>query len=415
MAGPRTIDFSKPDDVNIAAPYAAPGGVVSGATVALENGALTLVNRAPGSFGVKFNITPLDVDQITDVDFDFKASPDARVNWFFKVGTRYFGVHFTGPDGVRPGATFLGDAQISDSNMEGWKHAHLPLRGWLRAVLPDEKAVVIDEILIGNWDNDGYLMAGIGGNGPGARWQLDNLQLEKLDQSAQFGPARFAGQDFVIPASDLASFDFNNLHLNIEGLFETDKAESYFDPTRGLVVPLGELIGDKSLKDGQQVNWKLTRGDAPIANGEVKFSNADLGSVREVAPLPRLQIEGVAGDVWNDMESANLGWQAGDGAFIERDGANAATGAASLHIVNRRSAASFEARWQRANLDVAQFPFLTFAYRTDDRVRADLHFQWEGKPYSVRLSDRDDPDARVASVEGFKGRQSVARGEHQFT
>ena len=54
---------------------------------------------------------------------------------------------------------------------DGWKRAHILLRAWLRAQLPDAKSVVVDEILVGNWDNSGYLMAGIGGNGPGANWQ----------------------------------------------------------------------------------------------------------------------------------------------------------------------------------------------------------------------------------------------------
>ena len=123
-------------------------------------------------------------------------------------------MHFTGPTGVRPGAISLGDAEITQGK-EGWKRAHIPLRARLRALLPNPKTLVVDEILIGNWDNSGYLMAGIGGNGPGANWQMDDLRLEKRRETPAFGPARWEGQRFVLPARDLSAFDFAGLKLQI--------------------------------------------------------------------------------------------------------------------------------------------------------------------------------------------------------
>ncbi len=395
---PRVVDFSKPDDLKIVSSYAAPGGVASGAEVALDNGALNIVNRSPGSFGVQLNITPLDVDQITDLTFDFKASPDTKINWFFRANGNYYGVHFLGPTGVRPGAILLGDVQIG-AGKDGWKRAHIPLRGWLRSVLPDAKTVTIDEILIGNWDNTGYLMAGIGGNGPGANWQMDDLQLEHRDETPQFGPARWEGQKFILPMGDLSNFNFDNLKLEIEGVTKIENAQQFLVPDVGLIADVG-ANNDVALKDGQSVGWRLTRADAPVANGAVTLNYAELAA----PPLPTLKINGATVAAWNDMEFGSPApWQSDDNsAYIESDDSTAATGARSLRLTNKITASPFRAGLSKTILDAAQFPVLTFAYRTDDRVRADLTFNWGGKPYSIRFLDRDNPNVRVATIADVK-------------
>ena len=393
---PRAVDFSNPDDAKIATSYAAPGGVASGASVAIKNGALDISNRAPGSFGVQLNITPLDVDQITDLTFDFKASPDAKINWFFRAGGNYYGVHFLGPTRVRPGAISLGDVEISDGK-NGWKRAHIPLRAWLRSVLPNAKTIVVDEILIGNWDNENYLMAGIGGNGPGANWQIDDLKLEKRSENAQFGPALWEGQRFVVPARDLSSFDFNDLNLQIENVAEIKNAGQFWVPDVGLSVDVG-ATNEVTLKDGQRTPWKLSRAGETIAQGEVTLRYADLSA----PPLPTLQLEGAPVAVWNDMEWGDASpWQSSDNsAYIELDDSTAASGARSLRLTNKVTASAFRAGLGQTTLDATKFPVLTFAYRTDDRVRVDLTFDWEGKPYTIRFLDRDNPAPRAATIVG---------------
>ena len=394
---PRVIDFSHSDDLKIIQPYAAPGGVTSGAVVSLQNGALDVTNRAPGSFGVQLQITPLDVDEITDLTFDFKASSDARVNWFFRANGNYYGVHFTGPSAVRPGAIALGDAQIS-AGKDGWKRAHIPLRSWLRALLPDVQTVVVDEILIGNWDNEGYLMAGIGGNGPGANWQMDDLKLERRHETPVFGPARWENQKFVLPARDLSSFDFAGLQLQIEGMDEIKNASDFWVPDVGLVVEVGAR-NSLTLKDGQVRDWKLSRGDKTVAQGAVMLNFADI----KAPPLPTLLLDGAPVSAWDDMELGALkGWQSNaQSAYIEPDGSSAATGERSLRLTNKVTASTFSL-YAPGTLDATKFPVLTFAYRADDRVRVDLTFIWERKRYSVRFLDRDNPDARVATIGGVK-------------
>ena len=401
---PRVVDFSRPDDLKLVQSYAAPGGVASGADVSLRNGALDITNRAPGSFGVQLNVTPLDVDEITDLTFDFKASPDARVNWFFRANGNYYGVHFTGPTGVRPGAIELGDAEITPGK-DGWKRAHIPLRSWLRAAMPAAPTVIVDEILIGNWDNEGYLMAGIGGNGPGANWQMDDLKLEKRRETPVFGAARWDNQRFVLPARDLSSFDFSGLQLQIDGIAPLANASDDWMPNVGLVADVGAQ-NILALKDGESRNWKLTRGDQTVANGEIKLRYADM----KMAPLPTLLLDGAPVSAWDDMELGTLkNWQSNvQSAYIEPDNstaATAATGARSLRLTNKITASIFSL-YPPGSIDATKFPALTFAYRTDDRVRVDLAFIWEKKRYSIRFLDRDNPDARVATIADVKADKS---------
>ena len=72
-----------------------------------------------------------------------------------------------------------------------------------------------------------------------------------------------------------------------------------------------------------------------------------------------------------------------------------------MRLTNKVTASPF-ALAVPGSLDAAQFPALTFAYRTDSRVRVDLTFVWDKKRYDVRFLDRDNPDARVATIAKVK-------------
>ena len=158
--------------------FAVPGGVASGARFTPENGTLKITNAFAGSFSVDTKIKPFDADKYQHIFFDYKLTPDVKVNLFFRVsGQSYFhGVTFSGPDRVRPGSVLMGKiAGVKADNQ--WHRAHIPLRDWLRESDPLATDLNIDMVVFGNWDNEGWLMAGIGGNGPGATWWIDNFAI----------------------------------------------------------------------------------------------------------------------------------------------------------------------------------------------------------------------------------------------
>lgn len=163
-------------------PFVIPQGVPSGARFTPENGALKITNAFAGSFSVNTKVPAFNADQLTDLHFDYKVNPDVKVNFFFRVNEKFYGVTFTGPNTVKPNSVLIG--KIADVKTDGqWHHAHIPLRDWLRKVDPVSPQLNVEVtgdlsgILIGNWDNSGWLMAGVGGNGPGATWWMDNFAL----------------------------------------------------------------------------------------------------------------------------------------------------------------------------------------------------------------------------------------------
>ncbi len=173
---PHAIYYSFNDGKAPFEPFTVPGGVPSGARFAVEGGALKLTNAFAGSFSVDTKIKPFNADDFSHVYFDYKLNPDVKVNFFVRVNEKFHGVTFSGPDSVRPGAIRIG--KIADVRADGqWHRAHIPLRDWLRKVDPIAPALNVDMMLIGNWDNTGWLMAGIGGNGPGATWWVDNFSI----------------------------------------------------------------------------------------------------------------------------------------------------------------------------------------------------------------------------------------------
>ena len=168
------FDFSAPEVPFTA--FAMPGGVPSGARFAVEDGALVITNEYAGSFGVDTKLKPFDAEKLGHLFFDYRLAPDVKVNFFFKIKGKYHGAVFSGPQRPRPGAVLLG--KIDDVRADGkWHRAHIPLRDWLRKLYPTDDQLPVAEVIIGNWDNTGWLMAGVGGNGPGAQWSIDNFAL----------------------------------------------------------------------------------------------------------------------------------------------------------------------------------------------------------------------------------------------
>ncbi len=164
------------------AAYQRAGKESSGVDLQSVDGALQMTNVHPGSFGVDTKMSTFDALKFGDIFFDYKLPAGVKVNIFFQINGKYYGVIFSGPE-MRPGTTLLG--KIVDVTADNkWHHAHIPLRQWLQGVEPLTSAFKVDEVIIGNWDNTHWLMAGIGGNASCAKWPFDNWTL------AATGPAQ---------------------------------------------------------------------------------------------------------------------------------------------------------------------------------------------------------------------------------
>jgi hypothetical protein len=156
--------------------YAPPGGLKSGARLQVEGGALKLVNAHPSSFAVDCKIPAFDALKHGTLWFDYKIGPGVKVNLFLRVKGTYHGITFCGPDRVRAGSRKIGVVPgVRVDNK--WHRAVVPVREWLQKLYPADATLPVDEVVMGNWDNTNYLVAGFGGNPTGATYWLDNFAL----------------------------------------------------------------------------------------------------------------------------------------------------------------------------------------------------------------------------------------------
>ena len=148
--------------------------------------ALRLVNtNSGGDFAATALRQPLFAGPkgIKRIDFDYKVSPDVRVNLFAKVEGGLYEIVFTGLDQPSHLAQILG--AIDDVKTDGrWHHAQFDLWGHLRRVFGDVDTLAIDDLFFANRSAGGYLTAGFGGNHAGATWYLDNFYIGTPGPSA---------------------------------------------------------------------------------------------------------------------------------------------------------------------------------------------------------------------------------------
>lgn len=305
------------DDAPVFSAYVVPGGVPSGAQISQVKGsegkAVQMRNAYAGSFSVDLKVPSFDAQKLSDLYFDYKLQPDVKVNIFFRMNGVYHCAVFSGPPHVRPGGVLLG--KVEDVKAEGlagpWRRAHIPLRDWLRTLYPTQDSFPIDEVVCGNWDNTGYLVAGFGGNGTGATWQMDNFALLGTGP----GEAKIAVQG--APAGSTWTLD-----------------TGADEPRPGKPAPLGTAVSLPAY-DGLAWVFAHDKSGAPIGAyaveqaasapkiGEAKLENNSL-SVEITAPrgldLSNLSLE--VGGRRFDRSSPELRWK-GDSNSLVLDAARA--------------------------------------------------------------------------------------------
>lgn len=406
---PRVWDFSDAKAPAFASPYAAPGGVAARVDIQNQNGALQFVNRAGGSFGVKLAITPFDAQQYPTLSFDYTRSSDTKINLFFKVNGGFYGVIFSGPPRVRIGSYLLGTLP----NVGNKGHVVIPLRDWLSRFQPKAQKLQVEEVLAGNWDNDGYLLAGIGGNGPGATWSLDNFTLSPPEATVATAPRAgtpfIQGNDIIWPLEVEGGLDTRSAALKLnENSFDFAspllRYETAFDAKNQVSRRIVLKAGDAGLtfKDGQSLNLALTAAQ-DMGGHALTNTSATLpfhSSANQGGPtLPQLKFENAAAPSC-DFESDRDGWQ-GINAVVDLDAVKPFSGVNSLRFYNPRTASPFDAKLAVNALDIAQFPVITFAYRADDRLRVDFRLTWDDKPYSIRFFDHDGAQPRLGTLDNL--------------
>jgi hypothetical protein len=375
---------------------------IDGPKITPVNSGYRIENVAPGSFGVLWDLSQTDAAKMARLSFEWKPSNDTKVNFFFKVSGKYYAVILSGSENVRAGTRILGRATTTNLP-DGFQRVEIPLRAWLSALNPNFSTLPVEELLLGNWSNEGYLLAGIGGNGAGANYLLRNVKIRDISETKsapEIQKPTLKNNEIVWPIVDFAGIDTST--------FKFRAGENVFDLNSPYLNIDSEISGDNliqtirfnagaagmSLKDGQALPLVLeglkgatgkmatSAPDGTVSNS-VTFATSQY---KEKPPLPRLTIENHNFQNEGDFET-------GDGGFIprtsviERLPAPNRTGYA-LRLTNPKTAGRFETLLAPA-LDVAQFPAISFDYRCDNRVRLNFLFRWDSVDYSIKFLDRD--------------------------
>ncbi len=133
---------------------------------------------AGGDFGVKLPVEGMDLGRIASFEMDCALTPHTRVNLYFTLREdpveRLF-VTLTGPDHNAPNMVRLG--RFGPIRADGtWQHVRLDLGRALRRRFPWRRTFVVKRAVLGML-HEGYLNAGLKGNGPGDRYWIDNVMF----------------------------------------------------------------------------------------------------------------------------------------------------------------------------------------------------------------------------------------------
>ncbi|HEX8834317.1 MAG TPA: hypothetical protein VF719_08950, partial [Abditibacteriaceae bacterium] len=373
------------------APYVVPGGVPAGTQLSLKDGALVLRNAYAGSFSVDTKMAAFDAQEKGHLFFDYKLAPEVKVNFFFRVNGVYHAAVFSGPTRVRPGGILLG--AIADVRADNqWHRAHLPLGDWLRALYPTTSALIVDEVIIGNWDNDGYLMAGFGGNGAGATWMIDNFALVSNGP----GEAKFtiqdapAGSTWVLDGKNPQPLSGTELKVKADDGYHLlsirDKAGAEIAAYPFMASSAAPRIGEARLKDNL-----LTVGiDAP---GGLNTTNLlmEIGDWKFDRKSPLLRWDGVTGVLRLDAARAGFVWTAGQKVEVKlsgvRDALGRATESATLPVMVDYAAQTAQPVLPRLKLapEIADAP-------ADGTFENDMG-GWQGGDGGAAIIERDSTTA----------------------
>ncbi len=160
--------------------------VLSIANSAPAGGGHSLQVVNPGVGGLFEAVVSLEKAAIRAADarllsFDYNIPPDVKLNLFLKIDGQYYYIHMTGPD--RSNAFYRWVGELSVRADGEWHHAEFPLAAAYRSLAGSGKAL-LENAVFGNLHR-GPTQAGIGGNGIGACYLIDNFKI------ASVGPADF--------------------------------------------------------------------------------------------------------------------------------------------------------------------------------------------------------------------------------
>lgn len=159
--------------------YGRPDGAIVSldtTTAASGNSSLRIENAGTGGdLTVWSGVGPFDGLKLDKLRFTYRIPAEVKVNLFLQVEGRYYAFEFTG--GPQPPETCPSLGKIEKVQADNqWRRAEVDLGSALRRALPNRNSLQVDRICF-SAPLVTYYRAGIGGNGWGTKWNLDDFEL----------------------------------------------------------------------------------------------------------------------------------------------------------------------------------------------------------------------------------------------
>jgi len=141
-----------------------------------DGSCLRVTNQQEGeSFAVAAVTTPFEVTKWPRLSFDYRFSPDAHVNLYLRIDDRWQAVTLSAEQMPWDGVPVIGE--VPDFTADGqWHHAEVDLQAGLQEAYEGFIPATVTQVAFSApWES--YVLCGIGGNGRGATYWIDNFRI----------------------------------------------------------------------------------------------------------------------------------------------------------------------------------------------------------------------------------------------
>jgi len=367
-----------------------------------------LVNEScGGSFAASLIDASFDATELPRLAFDYRCAPEAKVNLYFLSGGERWRVALSGREDEEGGPYRVRSlGRLPDFKADGaWRRAEVPILGLLAAARPGAGKLLVDDVVIGNYERSRTLQAGFGGNGALARVEIDNLLLggvggAKADVEIpslvrdstrprfECDRKTFGGGPVEIAVRDESGLDPRSVRVAVGGRnFHVDGRALRYDAWRGVLV-----------FDARATALAFKKGDVPIelsgrdlagrSSRRTKFAprfdpalDQEGPAVEVVAPAPL-----AAEDFANSLD-APAPWR----AFGGEDGARLSVGCegtrAFLRCENARTGGTAGVLMRELPFDTRRYSAMSFDVRVWPETHVNLQLHTSRRSYELHLTD----------------------------
>ncbi|NOZ20537.1 MAG: PDZ domain-containing protein [Planctomycetes bacterium] len=365
-------------------------------------------NALPGGpFRMSYRPDSVDAAAERLLSLAFKAEPDAKVDLFFEFDGAPHRIRLTGPEADDGRAIVLGSFPGIAAD-GAWHRSSFRLFDALKDRYPYKRSFVIRKIAFANRSNDGYLLAGYGGNPRGARYAVGDFQFHNGVRTDRRPPVvGKVTMPLVDPArqnsilfhlsDDGSGVDPASIRLTVQGrsLDTTHKAVR-FTPLSG-ILELDLPAAGITLKDGEDIHVELTGLRDYAGNAAEPYKIAwRYTAAKDRFPPTHIRLRAGAADFIGYDFERNLGdcYPVGRsrtmpgraGGWLRRERSEKPGRGYYLRVQNLCIAHDFGVGFLTRPCDVGRFPLLTFNYKVSRDVPVDCSFDLDDERKVVRFA-----------------------------